>query len=124
MGHTIVAVMNDAQKDPKVVIAYLVGRELRSADLHAAFGLSRSGYRKAEEEGRLLTADNLMRVAQHFGLNPLELLTRFGLVTPEAVSDFVESEPYFGRTTTKNEVAVRRAAKLRDAEVRHDVPSI
>jgi hypothetical protein len=116
--------MEDAQKDPKVVIAYLMGRELRSADLYAAFGLSRSGYRKARQEGRLLTADNLMRVAEHFGLNPIELLMRFGLVAPEAVSEFVESGPYFERTTPRREVAARRATRFPDAEALPDVPTI
>ncbi|HZE14787.1 MAG TPA: hypothetical protein VE197_03250, partial [Mycobacterium sp.] len=72
--------MEDAQKDPAVVIMYLLGRQLGSTEVHAAFGLSRSGYRKAREQGRLLTADNLMRVAEHFDLNPIELLTRFGLI--------------------------------------------
>jgi hypothetical protein len=116
--------MEDAQKDPAVVIMYLLGRQLRAAEIYAAFGLSRSGYRKAREEGRLLTADNLMRVAEHFDLNPIELLTRFGLIRTEEVTDFVESvesEPHFGRTTTRRE-ASRRG--LRHANPRTDIPAL
>ena len=115
--------MEDAQKDPAVVIMYLLGRQLSSTELYAAFGLSRSGYRKAREEGRLLTADNLMRVAEHFDLNPIELLTRFGLISSEAVAEFVESveSAPLGRTTTRREVARRG---LRHANPRTDIPAL
>ena len=115
--------MEDAQKDPAVVIMYLLGRQLSSTELYAAFGLSRSGYRKAREEGRLLTADNLMRVAEHFDLNPIELLTRFGLISTEAVTEFVESveSAALGGTTTRREVARRR---LRHANPRTDIPAL
>lgn len=102
---------------------YLVGRRLSSAEIHEAFGLSRSGYRKAWEEGRLITADNVIRVAKHFELNPIGLLTRFNLVAPEAVSDFIGSQAGFGPTTTQREVASGRT-KLRDADPRTDVPAL
>jgi hypothetical protein len=82
--------MNDADRDPEVVITYLVGQPLQAHDIHAAFGLSRSGYRKAREEHRLITADNLLRVADHFGLNPLEVMMRFGLISENAVNDLLE----------------------------------
>jgi hypothetical protein len=115
--------MEDVDRDPAVVIMYLVGRRLSSVEIYAAFGLSRSGYRKAWDEGRLITADNVIRVAKHFDLNPIGLLTRFNLVAPEAVSDFIGSEPNFGRTTTQREVATGRT-KLRDADPRIDVPAL
>jgi hypothetical protein len=83
--------MEDVDRDPAVVIMYLVGRRLSSAEIYQAFGLSRSGYTKAWHEGRLVTADNVIRVAKHFDLNPIGLLTRFNLVAAEAVSDFVGS---------------------------------
>jgi hypothetical protein len=111
--------MKDTEKDPAVVIMFLVGRQLRAAEIHAAFGLSRSGYRKAQEEKRLITADNVLRVAGYFNLNPIELLTRFDLVSPEAVSDFVASEPNFGVTTTR-----RGVTRVRDAAPRTDVPAL
>ena len=115
--------MEDVDKDPAVVIMYLIGRRLRSEEIYAAFGLSRSGYRKAQDEGRLITADNLMRVAKHFDLNPIGLLTRFSLIAPEAVSDFVGSEPDFVRTTSQRRVATSRT-RLRDADPRTDIPAL
>jgi hypothetical protein len=115
--------MEDVDRDPAVVIMYLVGRRLSSAEIYEAFGLSRSGYTKAWHEGRLITADNVIRVAKHFELNPIGLLTRFNLVAAEAVSDFVGSEPNFGRSTTHTEVATG-PTKLRNADPRTDVPAL
>jgi plasmid maintenance system antidote protein VapI len=115
--------MEDVDRDPAVVIMYLVGRRLSSTEIYEAFGLSRSGYTKAWHEGRLITADNVIRVAKHFDLNPIALLTRFNLVAAEAVSDFVGSEPNFGRSTTRTEV-VTGPTKLRNAEPRTDVPAL
>jgi len=111
--------MKDTEKDPAVVIMFLVGRQLSAAEIHAAFGLSRSGYHKAQEQGRLITADNLLRVAKHFDLNAIGLLTRFGLVSLETVSDFVRSEPNFEVTTIH-----RGANRLRDAAPRTDIPAL
>jgi hypothetical protein len=120
---TIVPTMEDVDRDPAVVIMYLVGRRLSSTEIYDAFGLSRSGYTKAWQEGRLITADNVIRVAKHFDLNPIGLLTRFNLVAAEAVSDFVGSEPNFGRSTTHTEV-VTGPTKLRNADPRTDVPAL
>lgn len=69
---------------------YLVGRVLTQQEIHAAFGLSRSGYRKAQDETRLITADNLLRVANHFNINYIELMSRFGLIKTEAVEEFLK----------------------------------
>ena len=111
--------MKDTEKDPAVVIMFLVGRQLRAAKIHAAFGLSRSGYRKAQEQGRLITADNLLRVAKFFDLNPIGLLIRFDLVSIETVGDFVRSEPNFEVSTIRS-----GGTRLRDAAPRTDIPAL
>src|SRR5579875_2386936 len=105
--------MKDTEKDPAVVIMFLVGRQLRAAEIHAAFGLSRSGYRKAQEQNRLITADHLLRVAGYFNLNPVELLIRFGLVSQESVSDFLLSKSKVGEATT-----ISKVTRVRDAAPR------
>ncbi|MDT7721575.1 MAG: hypothetical protein QOE94_2586, partial [Mycobacterium sp.] len=64
-----------------------------------------------------------IRVAKHFDLNPIGLLTRFNLVAAEAVSDFVGSAPNFGRSTTHTEVATG-PTKLHNADPRTDVPAL
>ncbi|MGV0627246.1 hypothetical protein [Mycolicibacter minnesotensis] len=85
--------MDDRKKDPSVVLPYLVGRPLPATEVYEAFGYRKSAYYKAAHEGRLITADNLIRVATHFGLNAVDLLVRYGLITPEAVAAYVASEP-------------------------------
>lgn len=85
--------MDDREKDLAVVLPYLVGRPLAAAEVYAAFGYRKSAYYKAARERRLITADNLIKVANHFGLNPVDLQIRFGLIDPEAVAEYLESAP-------------------------------
>lgn len=85
--------MNDHEKDPTVVLPYLVGRQLAASEVYEAFGYRKSAYYKAVREGRLVTADNLIRAAKYFGLNPVDLQVRFGLIEPEAVAEYLESAP-------------------------------
>ncbi|BBZ43988.1 hypothetical protein [Mycobacterium parmense] len=85
--------MDDRDKDPAVVLPYLVGRSLAATEVYEAFGYRKSAYYKAAREGRLITADNLIRAARHFGLNPIDLQVRFGLIAPEAVTEYLESAP-------------------------------
>ncbi len=89
--------MDDRDKDPTVVLPYLVGRHLAATEVYEAFGYRKSAYYKAAREGRLITADNLIRAAKYFGLNPIDLQVRFGLIPPEAVTEYVESAPAFPR---------------------------
>lgn len=84
--------MDDSAKDPAVVLPYLVGRPLPATEVHAAFGYRKSAYYKAAREGRLITADNLIKAAEYFGLNPVEMLVRYGLIEPESVAEYVESQ--------------------------------
>lgn len=85
--------MDDREKDPSVVLPYLVGRPLAATEVYEAFGYRKSAYYKAAHENRLITAGNLIRVANYFGLNPVDLLVRYGLLTREAVVAYVESDP-------------------------------
>ena len=83
--------MDDRDKDPSVVLPYLVGRPLPATEVYEAFGYRKSAYYKAAHEGRLVTADNLIRVSKHFGLNAVDLLVRYGLITHESVVSYIES---------------------------------
>lgn len=93
--------MDDSAKDPAVVLQYLVGRPLAATEVQEAFGYRKSAYYKAAREGRLITADNLIRVARYFGLNPVDLQVRYGLIESDAVNEYTESEPRLARTTTR-----------------------
>lgn len=85
--------MDDSVKDPAVVLPYLVGRPLAATEVYEAFGYRKSAYYKAAREHRLITADNLISAAKHFGLNPIDLLVRYGLIEPDAVTEYVQSKP-------------------------------
>jgi hypothetical protein len=84
--------MDDRDKDPAVVLPYLVGRPLAATEVYQAFGYRKSTYYKAARERRLISADNLIKVAKYFGLNPIDLQVRFGLIEPEAVTEYVQFE--------------------------------
>ena len=83
--------MDDSSKNPAVVLPYLVGRPLAATEVYEAFGYRKSAYYKAAREGRLVTADSLIRVAHYLRLNPVDLLVRFGLIAPEMVNEYVAS---------------------------------
>jgi hypothetical protein len=83
--------MDDSDKNPAVVLPYLVGRPLAASEVYEAFGYRKSAYYKAVREDRLVTADNLIRAAKYLRLNPIDLLVRFGLVSIDAVSEYVAS---------------------------------
>lgn len=61
-------------------LSELAGRRLKAAEVVAALGLSTSAYYSQREEGRLLSADNLLKLAAALDVNPLELLLRYGLL--------------------------------------------
>jgi hypothetical protein len=83
--------MDDSDKDPAVVLPYLVGRPLAATEVYEALGYRKSAYYKAAREGRLVTADNLIRAAEYLGLNPVDLLVRFGLIQIEKVTEYLAS---------------------------------
>lgn len=80
--------IDDRERDLGTVLSYLVGRQLHTVELAKALGMSRSGYYAARDKEKLVTSDNLLRFAAVFGLNPVDLLVRFGLLSSEAVDDY------------------------------------
>lgn len=83
--------VDDTDRELGAVVSYLVGRQLRTSEIIDAMGVSRSGYYLARDSGRLITADNLMNLAKSLGLNPIDLMVRFGLLTAETAIEYVES---------------------------------
>lgn len=81
-------VIDDRDRDLGTVLSYLVGRPVRTVELAKSLGVARSSYYAARDEGRLITADNLLRLADVFGLNPVDLLVRYGLVSHEATVEY------------------------------------
>ena len=81
---------DDRHRELGAVLSYLVGRQLRTSEMVSALGLSRSAYYLQRDEGRLVTADNLLKMAAAFDLNPIDLLVRYGLVSDDDVASYVE----------------------------------
>ncbi len=81
-------VIDDRDRDLGTVLSYLVGRPVRTVELAKALGVARSSYYAARDEGRLISADNLLRLADVFGLNPVDLLVRYGLVSHDAAVQY------------------------------------
>jgi hypothetical protein len=110
--------VDDRHRELGAVLSYLVGRQLRAAEIVEALGVSRSAYYLARDEGRLVTADNLIRLANALGLNPVDLMLRYGLISETAIlecaSDLEPAEPAARESR-------RRGARL---QPRLDVPPV
>lgn len=83
--------VDDRHRELGVVLSYLVGRPLRAVDIADALGVSRSAYYLARDEGRLVTADNLLRLAASLGLNPVDLMIRYGLIAGDDVLECAQN---------------------------------
>lgn len=111
--------IDDRHRELGVVLSYLVGRPLRAADIADALGVSRSAYYLARDEGRLTTADNLLRLAAALGLNPVDLMLRYGLITDAEVVECAQGiEP---QSTPVRDGGRRRTKRLTP---RTDAPPI
>jgi len=67
------------------VLSSLTGRRVRIGEIITALNVGRSTYYEQRDEGRLLSADNLLRVAAELDINPVELLVACDLVSQQAV---------------------------------------
>ena len=110
-------VIDDSNRERSVVLSYLLGRQLRTAEIVSALELSRSAYYLQRDEGRLITADNLLRLAAALDINPVDLLVRYGLVSPDAVTEYTATQNGAPAPPTKQ-------AKKSRLQPRLDLPPI
>ena len=83
--------IDDRDRDLGTVLSYLVGRPVRTVELAKALGVARSSYYAARDEKRLITADNLLRLAEVYGVNPVDLLVRYGLLSHDAAVEYARA---------------------------------
>ncbi|QFG09431.1 transcriptional repressor [Mycobacterium phage Yuna] len=83
--------MDDSGKSLSAVLGYLVGRPLKLREILEALQMSRSRYYVQIDEGKLASADNLVRAANNLQINEVDLLLRFGVVSPEAVIEVADA---------------------------------
>jgi hypothetical protein len=81
---------HDDTKHLDAVLGYLVGRRLSIREVCAALELSRSTYYEQRDQGRLISADNLISAARNLDLNPVDLLVRYGLIAASSVVECAE----------------------------------
>lgn len=96
------------------VLSSLTGRQVRIGEIITALGVGRSTYYEQRDEGRLVSADNLLRLADEMDINPVELLLRCGLVSQESVTEC--------KTTTAPGAA--NARRTRRFQRRPDAPPL
>lgn len=96
------------------VLSTLTGRRVRIGEIITALNVGRSTYYEQRDEGRLVSADNLLRLAAEMDLNPVELLLRCGLINETAVVDCAE----------KVGSGTRRTARTRRFQRRADAPPL
>lgn len=73
--------------DLTAVLSALTGRRIRIGEIIDALDLGRSTYYEQRDDGRLVSADNLLRLATQMDLNPVELLVNCGVIDEGAVVD-------------------------------------
>lgn len=94
------------------VLSLLTGRRVRIGEIIAALNVGRSTYYEQRDEGRLVSADNLLRLAAEMDINPVELLVHCGLVSQRAVDAAKPARPETGRVA---EPRTRRFQRRPDA---------
>lgn len=105
--------------DLSAVLSTLAGRRVRIGEIVDALDLGRSTYYEQRDEGRLVSADNMLRLAAELGLNPVELLLRCDLISQDAVADCAAK---FG-TDTNSQVAEQKP-RARRFQRRPDAPPL
>src|SRR5262249_2786814 len=85
-----VMAIHDAAKQLDTVLSYLIGRRLSTKEICQALEMSRSTYYEQREDGRLICADHLITAARNLGLNEVDLLVRYGMITASSAVEYAE----------------------------------
>lgn len=96
---------DDSEKELAAVLIGMVGRVLSMQEVYDALEMSRTTFSDQRNSGRLIAANNLITAARNLGINEVDLLTRFGIITPSAAIEYVEdiqrSHPFVTATTKR-----------------------
>jgi hypothetical protein len=122
----------DAEKDLALVLSYLTGRKLPLDEVLGAVEMSRSTYYDRQAKGTLTTTDTLLRAAQNLGLNPVDLLIRYGRLEHSDVADYMldggRATGIATVTTTRVNPAAKRprpkSATIANLQLRKDAPPL
>lgn len=105
----------------QAVLSYLLDRAVPATEIYGALGIARNTYHGRSEEDTFPNAEECRLVAEHFGINPLQLLVTFGLISQVQLEGFFRSPLATRSTSTATTLAPR--VKLSDLRRRDDVPA-
>lgn len=91
------------------VLSSLTGRRVRIGEIITALNVGRSTYYEQRDEGRLISADNLLRLAGEMDLNPVELMLHCGLINDTSVVECAEKIHGVGGSRSRTRRFRRRA---------------
>jgi transcriptional regulator with XRE-family HTH domain len=87
------------------VLTYILDG-VNAQDIAAALGVSHATYYRRKREDSYPDAEELRVIARHFGLNPVDLMVRFGLVTADEAG-WAGGSPLAAATKTKRQAKQR-----------------
>jgi hypothetical protein len=102
---------SDARNDFSVILSNLTGRKLALDDVLAAVEMSRSTFYDRQAKGTLTSTDTLLTAARNLGLNPIDLLVRYGRIAASDVTDYIQDS---GGVSTVSGAAVRAPSPLEE----------
>jgi hypothetical protein len=116
---------SDARNDFSVLLSYLTGRKLALDDVLAAVEMSRSTFYDRQAKGTLTSTDTLLTAARNLGLNPIDLLVRYGYIGASDVIEYIQGSGGVGsaavRASSPLEERRSGSARLTELQARTDV---
>ena len=115
-------------KDLIVTISWLLNRQVSAQEAMDALGIARTTWYAQKKQGTLTCLDNLSVLADHFGLDKIDLFIRYGHITQQdlaahvenAESDVLVVDPPRAPSTPPK----RKHRRTFPAKVRHDAPPL
>ena len=107
----------------KALLDYLLDGDVDAKAIYTALGVSSSTYYRRVKEPDYPNAEELRQVADRFLLSYPDLQIRFGLMSVQEVSQYMETAPVMvatAQTTTRN----RPLPKLSELTARSDAPPL
>lgn len=108
-----------------VVLTYLLNRQVTIGELHEALGISRSTFERRSTADDFPNAEECRLIGLALGLNPLDLMARFGLIEPDDFEGFLNG-PFATKVAERAKTIddVKKKSRVRFAELqrRREVP--
>ena len=83
----------------RALLDYLLDGRVETNEIYAALGVSSSTYYRRIKEDDYPNAEELRKVADHFGLSYPDLQVRFGLMTREEIEQYLQQSSFTVATT-------------------------